>query len=95
MILHIAQGGIVMASGIGQFGQGVLQQDIGLLIAGFVVAMLGVFWMKAATGLASGRESTRALFVFLSVLGLLSFPVGTVLHGAALRFLVKTKDRFR
>ena len=94
-MLHIAQGALLMAAGIGQVGLGVYNKDIALLAGGCLAAPLGVLWMKLGSRLSRRREGERGITMLLSCVGLLNFPIGTVLNAMALWVLIKTKHLFR
>ena len=93
-MLHLASGAVLIAAGIGEAGNGLLQKEPLLFIGGCVQAALGILWMTLAGRLSLRREGTRVMIVVLSFIGLLSVPVGTIFHGMALRVLFKARHLF-
>ena len=81
--------GLTIAGGVSLFAS----RDAGIAALMFMLAALGVAQLFAGWGVRSLRPWGRILGCVLSVIGLLGFPIGTLINGYILYLFLSKKGR--
>ena len=92
-VLYYLGGGVLVVAAIGMLGAAAFEAGSWLIGIGVAYVVLGALSLVVAWHLRQFRNWARIVAIVLSVIGLLGFPIGTLLNGYILYLLLSEKGR--
>jgi len=78
----------IAVAAVAEFSTGTLENPVALALFFLFFAGLGLFYFTVSSGIRQGKEWGRMLGFVISAFSLLAFPIGTLLGGFILYYLV-------